>query len=262
MLFTDQLILVRGGGDLATGAVQKLHRAGFPVVVLELAAPLTIRRAVAVSSAVTAGRAIVEDLEAVLVENVEVAGEVARSGAIPVVVSSELPRSRAAVVVDARMAKRKLDTSISDAALVVGLGPGFAAGIDCHAVVETKRGHHLGRVLWEGAAAADTGLPGSVGGESGKRVIKAPRSGRLQWNVAIGDAVATGDELGTIDGASVSAGISGVVRGLLAEGTVSPGLKLADIDPRGDPMACFEISDKARSVGGGVLEAVLTWLNR
>ena len=134
---------------------------------------------------------------------------------------------------------------------------------DCHAVVETKRGHHLGRVIWEGAAAPDTGIPGEVGGQSGNRVIRAPVAGAARWSVEIGDAVVAGQVIGRVGEAAVEASIGGVVRGLIADGhPAESGLKLADIDPRGDAAVTLEISDKALAVGGGVLEAVLTWLNR
>lgn len=264
MLFGEHLNVVRGGGDLATGVVLRLRRAGFPVLVLELPQPLSIRRPVCVSTAVSAGAHQVEGLEAIRVESAEQALEEANAGRVPVLVSPLLPGlpQRPSVVVDARLAKRNVDTTIDDAPLVIGLGPGFTAGIDCDAVIETMRGHHLGKVLWEGPAAPDTGVPGSVGGESGSRVVRAARSGALTWTVEIGQLVAGGESLGQIDGTPVESGLDGVVRGLLPEGIVSPGLKIADVDPRGDVSACFEVSDKSRAVGGGALEAVLTWLDR
>ena len=264
MLFGEHLSVVRGGGDLATGVVLRLRRAGFPVMVLELPQPLSIRRPVSVSTAVGAGNHQVEGLEAFRAESAEQALEAAIAGRVPVLVSPLLPALQQvpSVVVDARLAKRNIDTTIDDAALVIGLGPGFTAGIDCDAVIETMRGHHLGRVLWEGPAAADTGVPGSVGGESGSRVLRAARSGSLAWTVEIGQLVSEGESLGQIDGTQVESGLDGVVRGLLPEGIVSPGLKIADVDPRGDVSACFKVSDKSLAVGGGVLEAVLTWLDR
>ena len=264
MLFPGHTVIVRGGGDLATGVVHRMHNAGFPIVVLELEQPLTIRRPVSVSTAVLDGSHRVESLEAIRMDAFNEALAEAQSGRIPVVVSPQLPDlpPSCSIVVDARLAKRNVDTTISDAAFVVGLGPGFNAGDDCHAVIETMRGHRLGRVLLEGSAAPDTGVPGVVGGESAKRVVRAPRSGRLQWAVDFGDLVAAGEQLGTIDGSPVASQIDGVVRGLLAEGVVSPGLKIADVDPRADRDSCFEISDKSLSVGGGVVEAVLQWMDR
>lgn len=265
MLFGDRLVVMRGGGDLGTGVAYRLHRAGFPIIVLELGAPLTIRRTVAFSTAVTDDSITVDGVTAQRVASVDEALVTAQKGRVAVAVSDTLAEFPvpASVVVDARLAKRNLDTSIDDAPLVIGLGPGFVAGGDCHAVVETMRGHQLGRVLWEGAAAADTGVPGLVGGRSSERVVRAGRAGRLEWSVEIGQAVAAGQVMGTVGAIPVEAGIDGVVRGLLADGrTVEPGLKIADIDPRTDRRACFEISDKALAIGGGVVEAVFTWLNR
>ena len=262
MLFGEQLIVVRGGGDLATGVVFRLHRAGFPVIVLELDRPLTIRRTVAVSTAITAGAFQIDGLTAFRVESPDDAVETARSGRIPVLVSPVMPAfsQQILAVVDARLAKWNIDTSINDAPFVVGLGPGFTAGFDCHAVVETQRGHRLGRVIFDGSAAPDTGVPGVIGGESAARVVRARESGSLTWRPVIGDMVVAGDPLGDIDGAVIEAPIDGVVRGLLAEGEVSVGLKIADIDPRADRSACFEISDKSLAIGGGAVEAVLVWL--
>ncbi len=264
MLFADHLVVVRGGGDLATGAIHRLRQAGFPMVVFELEQPLAIRRTVAVASAILEDRALIEDIDAMRVETVEEALEVARSGAIPVLVSPKMIQLpwEPSVVVDARIAKRNIDTTINDAPFVVGLGPGFVAGVDCHAVVETMRGHYLGRVIWDGEATPNTGVPGSISGKSNERVVRAPTFGFLSWRVNIGDIVAMGDVLGDINGVPIRSRLGGVVRGLLAPGyEVEWNWKLADIDPRCDTSACFEISDKALAIGGGVVEAVLTWLN-
>jgi xanthine dehydrogenase accessory factor len=262
MLFADRLVVVRGGGDLGTGAVYRLHTAGFPVVVLELAEPLAIRREVAVSTAVDTGAAEVDGMAARLVSSVAEATAVATTGVIAVLVAPELPPGLVPyAIVDARLAKQPLDTRRGQASVVVGLGPGFIAARDCDAVVETRRGHDLGRVLWSGRAAADTGVPGTVGGESARRVVRAPLTGSVDWEVAIGDRVEAGAALGRVNGATVSTEIPGVVRGLIAPGrTVAAGIKIADIDPRADAAACFSISDKALAVGGGVVEAVLTLL--
>jgi xanthine dehydrogenase accessory factor len=263
MRFPDQLILIRGGGDLGTGVAWRLHRCGFPVVVSELAEPLAIRRAVALSSAVAGGEVSIEGVIGRRAESIGEAPGLARTGVIPVVVSAALPRIGAMVVVDARLAKRNLDTTVEDAPLVVGLGPGFTAGVDCHVVVETKRGHHLGRAIWAGSAEPDTGIPGEVGGKGGERVVRAPADGKVKWVRAIGEVVAEGDLLGRVGDAEVLAPCGGAVRGLIADGrSVARGLKIGDVDPRAAASACFEISDKALAVGGGVLEAVLTWMNR
>lgn len=263
MLFAEHLVVVRGGGDLATGSIYRLRKAGFPVIVLELEQPLAIRRTVSVASAIIEDRALIEDLDAIWISDVEEAVEVAKSGAIPVMVSPTLLQLpwEPSIIVDARVAKRNIDTTINDAPFVVALGPGFEAGQDCHAVVETMRGHFLGRVIWNGEATPNTGEPGMIGGKSSERVVRAPTFGVLSWRVGIADLVAAGDILGDINGVPIRSRIGGVVRGLLAPGyEVEWNWKLADIDPRADSTACFEISDKALSIGGGVVEAALSWL--
>jgi xanthine dehydrogenase accessory factor len=265
MLFGDRLVVVRGGGDLASGAVAQLHHAGFPIVVLELEQPLAVRRTVAFASAVAAGEVAIDGIVGRRTVTAEETAAVAAEGEVAILVSSDiggfpLPFS---VLVDARMAKRNIDTSIDQAPLVVALGPGFTAGVDCDAVIETMRGHRLGRVIWDGAAAPNTGIPGVVGGAAADRLVRASRDGAVQWSVAIGDMVEERQPLGSVDGATTRAAVGGVVRGLIAPGSVVvAGTKIGDIDPRADRAACFEISDKSRLVGAGVLEAVLIWLNR
>jgi xanthine dehydrogenase accessory factor len=264
MLFGDHLVVFRGGGDLATGAVYRLRRAGFPVLVLELEQPLAIRRTVAVASAIVDERALIEDLDAIYIRDLEEAVVVARSGAIPVLVSASLLQLpwEPTVVIDARHAKTNLDTTINDAPLVIGLGPGFTAGVDCHAVVETMRGHFLGRVIWEGSPAANPGELDLHRSKSTERIVRAPTFGVLGWKVSIGDLVVAGDVLGDISGVPVRSRVGGVVRGQLPAGyEVEWGWKIAEVDPFADTGACFEISGEALSIGGGVVEAVLTWLN-
>ena len=253
--------MLRGGGDLATGVAWRLNRAGWPVVVLELPEPLTVRRTVALSTAVTDGEITVQGMRGVLADTAEEATQVARRGDVVVLVAPELAGLaplRPDVVVDARLAKRNIDTSISDADVVIGLGPGFTAGTDCHAVVETMRGHRLGRVIWSGSAQPDTGQPAELGGRSADRVLRAPAAGQVAWQASIGDVVTEGQPLGSVAGEPVTAPFDGVMRGAIRSGTtVAAGLKIGDVDPRCDPSACWEISDKSLSVGGGVLEAVL-----
>lgn len=252
--------MLRGGGDLATGVAWRLTRASWPVVVLELPRPLTVRRTVALSAAVIEGEVVVQGLRGVRANSPDEAVATASTGAVAVLAEPELAPIGADVVVDARMAKRNLGTAIDDADLVVALGPGFTAGVDCHAVVETMRGHDLGRVIWAGSAAADTGTPGPVGGRSADRVLRAPAPGTVAWDAAIGDRVAAGQRLATVAGAAVNAPFDGVLRGAIGPGVkVRAGLKIGDVDPRSDPAACHRISDKALAVGGGVLEAVLAW---
>jgi xanthine dehydrogenase accessory factor len=167
------------------------------------------------------------------------------------------------MIIDARMAKRNIDTRIDQAQTVIALGPGFTAGKDCHAVIETKRGHRLGRVIWEGRAEPDTGIPGTLGGKDVNRVVRSPRAGIVQWRQDIGDLVKGGDVIGSVEGEPVLAPIDGVIRGLIAPETrVSDGLKIGDVDSRAEVSACYTISDKALAVGGGVLEAMLARFNR
>lgn len=268
---TDLFCVVRGGGDLATGVAWRLTRAGAAVVVTELPEPLTVRRTVALSTAVTDGAVDIEGMIGRLAATARDAARIARqgcadgagvAGVVGVVVSPTLPDLGADVVVDARLAKRNIDTSIDDAPLVIGLGPGFTAGVDCHAVVETMRGPHLGRVLWHGSARPDTGTPGIVGGRGAERVVRAPVEGVVRWRRAIADVVDENDVLGTVGDTPVRAPFAGLIRGLILDGReVTSGLKIGDLDPRLDPSACHEISDKALAIGGGVVEAVL-WSRR
>ena len=267
MLFEDHLVLLRGGGDLATGVAYRLRQAGFPLVVLELPRPLVVRRRVALATAVLEGQVDVEGLTGRRVESWSEALRAARFGDIPVLVApqwppGELTAGDVAVLVDARMAKRNIDTRIDQAQLVIALGPGFSAGRDCHAVLETKRGHRLGRVIWHGEALANTGRPGTIAGKAGERVLRSPVAGAVSWQVEIGDVVSQGQRLGRVGAGSMSAPFAGVIRGLIANGTDVPaGLKIGDVDARINRAACFTISDKALSIGGGVLEAILVRKN-
>lgn len=256
---SQRLCVVRGAGDLATGVIWRMTRAGWPVVACELPEPLTVRRTVALSSAVQDGAIEIEGMRGQLCSSADQAIECAMTGTVAVLVSPELPFVDADVVVDARLAKRNIDTTIDDADVVIALGPGFTAGNDCHAVVETQRGHHLGRVFWTGSAAPNTGVPGIVGGRGADRVLRAPAAGLVRWQLAIGDRVVEGQPIGAIEDRQIEAPFDGVIRGLIADGLVVPeGLKIGDVDPRCDLQACHEISDKALAVGGGVVEAVLS----
>jgi xanthine dehydrogenase accessory factor len=261
----EVLCVIRGGGDLATGVGYRLRRAGFSIIVTELARPLALRRAVCFAEAIYAGVVEVEGVRVQRTATVPAALRLAAVGWVPVIVDQDgqvLASAHPFVVVDGRMAKVNLGTRITDAPLVIGLGPGFTAGVDCHAVVETCRGHHLGQVIWKGTAIPDTGQPEAVNGHVGDRVLRAPRAGVLQVQRAIGDVVASGEALAEVDGAPVRAPFAGVLRGIAHdELPVTPGMKIGDVDPRGVRDDCFEISDKALAVGGGVLEAVLGWFN-
>jgi xanthine dehydrogenase accessory factor len=257
----DDLIVIRGGGDLGTGVALRLHRAGFRVTILETAQPTVIRRAVAFASAVYEGSIAVEGVAARQTGVDDDLDSVWARGELPVVVdpgASILSRLRPDALVDAIMAKRNTGTRLDDAPIVVALGPGFTAGIDCHAVVETKRGHHLGRVYYVGSAQANTGMPGTVGGQSARRVVRAPAAGVFEALMEIGDRVAEGAAIGRVGEQPATAQIDGVLRGILHSGlAVASGMKVADVDPRGNAENCFTVSDKSWAVGGGALEAVL-----
>ena len=260
------LIIVRGGGDLATGTIYKLKKSGFPVLILEVANPSAIRRNVAFCEAVYQGEQTVEDLTCHRADSVEQARQLLEAGKLAVLVDPEGDSIRALkplAVVDAILAKKNLGTSRSLAPITVALGPGFAAGEDVDAVVETKRGHNLGRVLWHGAAAPNTGVPGIIGGYGRERVIHCPAKGILRNVKKITDRVQRGEVIALVETESgektVEATLDGILRGLIRDGyPVTEGFKIADIDPRAEEYDnCFTISDKARCIAGGVLEAIL-----
>jgi len=254
-------IVVRGGGDLASGVVHRLARAGCRVAVTELAAPLVVRRAVAFASAVRDGAIEIEGVRARRAADAGEAEALLTESVVPVLVDPHgdaVRALRADAVIDAIMAKCNTGTAISDAPVVLALGPGFSAGVDCHAVVETNRGPNLGRVYYRGSAEPDTHEPQAVDGVTHGRVLRAPRDGIFFSRAQIGQIVAAGDVAGAVEGEPVIADTAGCVRGLIADGTaVSAGLKIGDIDPRGDPAHCFTISDKSCAIGGGALEALL-----
>jgi len=258
-LIQGNLVVVRGAGDLATGCIVRLVRAGFRLVVLEAARPCAIRRTVSLSEAMYDGTALVEGVRAVRCTSVPEAW----SPGDPVSLLEDpecrsLGRLAPAALVDAIVAKRNLGTRLEMAPVVVALGPGFAAGRDAHAVVETNRGHDLGRVILEGHAEANTSVPGRIAGHDRDRVLRAPVAGWVKAHCAIGDTVAAGEPVLSIQGVAVRAAIGGVVRGLVRPGfEAHAGMKVADVDPRCIRAHCFSISDKARAVAGGVLEAIL-----
>lgn len=257
---SGRLVVIKGAGDLATGCAWRLFRSGFGVVMTELPQPLVVRRTVSFAEAVYSGSMQVEGVESVLAENEKKALEILKSGRIPVLVDPEARvagQTQPIALIDAVMAKRNTGTKINDAPLVIGLGPGFTAGVDVHAVVETQRGHNLGRVLYQGKAASNTGVPGAVMGFAAERLLRAPADGVVTPCRNIGECVAKGDTTAFIGSISVKAEISGVVRGMIKPGVwVARGTKIGDIDPRGLADYCYNISDKALAVGGGVLQAV------
>lgn len=256
------LVIVRGGGDIATGTIFKLFQCGFPVLVLEIANPSCIRRTISFCEAVFDDNVVVEGISACKVSSLEEAYAIYEKNAVPVMIDPRgtvIKEANPAVVVDAILAKKNLGTTMQDAPIVIGLGPGFIAGKDVHAVIETQRGHDLGRVIYKGEASPNTGIPGVIAGYGKERVIHAPCEGILHIEKQIGDEVQKGDIIATIDGVPVPATIPGIVRGMIREEyQVSQGLKMVDIDPRlAEKENCHRISDKARCVAGGVLEAIM-----
>lgn len=253
-------ILIRGAGDLATGIAYELWLAGHDILMTEIASPLAVRRAVAFSSAVYEGEIQVEKARAVLVKNLEEALQEIRQRHIPVIVDALADIRRPYnpdVLVDAIMAKRNLGTVITDADTVIGIGPGFYAGRDCHYVIETQRGPELGRCIREGAALPDTGIPGEIGGYSRERLIQASADGLIEPLVQIGDCVEKGQIVALTGGVPVYAKMTGIIRGMLKEGlAVKTGLKIGDVDARMKTELCYTISDKSRRIGQGVLEAL------
>lgn len=262
----NDLIIVRGGGDLATGTIYKLRKSGFPVLILEVAHPSAIRRNVAFCEAVYQGTQTVEDMTCFMADSLDQARQLLAEGKLAVIVDpagESIPKLQPLAVVDAILAKKNLGTHKGMAPITVALGPGFVAGEDVDAVVETKRGHHLGRVLWEGAAAPNTGIPGIIGGYGKERVIHCPAKGILRNVKKITDTVSKGEVIAVVETEEgtvpVEATLDGILRGLIRDGyPVKPGFKMADIDPRAEEYNnCFTISDKARCIAGGVLEAIL-----
>ena len=255
------LVVIRGAGDIATGIALRLWRAGMQVVMTDIPAPTAIRRTVCFSQAVVHGEAEVEGVQARRAEGPEQAADLLKEGVIPVLADPEgscIPVLKPDAVVDAILAKKNLGTKITDAPVVVGVGPGFTAGVDCHAVVETMRGHTLGRVYHQGSALPNTGIPGLIGGFAGERVLRAPADGVFHQLLDIGAQVKMGDVAATVDGVPMVCTLDGVLRGILADGTpVFKGMKSGDIDPRCEIDHCYCASDKALAVGGGVLEAIL-----
>lgn len=256
---------IRGGGDLATGAARKLHLAGFRVVISERAEPWCVRRRTSFASAVHEGTVQVEGVRARLVELAGLAQGLPE-GEVAVVVCPEQPTPPGIIpdlLVDARVLKRGHDTRIEHAPRVIGVGPGFRVGKHCHAAVETCRGFHLGRVLYEGETRVFDGLPGQVGGAGDARVLRTATAGTFHGAAVIGDGIQRGDGIGDVDGQQILARIDGILRGLIADGTaVRAQQKVGDVDPRGQRSYCECVSDKANAVGGGVLEAALFLLRR
>lgn len=260
------LIIVRGGGDLATGTIYKLYKCGFPILILEVAMPSAIRRNVAFSEAVYQGTQTVEDVTCYRAESLVEAEALLQEGKLVILVDpkgNSISQLKPMAVVDGILAKKNLGTHKAMAPITVALGPGFTAGEDVDAVIETKRGHNLGRVLWQGSAAPNTGIPGIIGGYGKERVIHSPAEGILRNVCKITDTVKKGQEIAVVEtengNVSVAASLDGLLRGLIRDGyPVTKGFKIADIDPRTEEYQnCFTVSDKARCIAGGVVEAIL-----
>jgi xanthine dehydrogenase accessory factor len=258
---SDYLVVVRGGGGLGTAVAHRLLRSGFTVLVTELAQPLALHRAVSFAEAVYRGQATVEGVTARLADDAMLGMAYTVVGEVPVLVDladDVVARMQPAIVVDARQALRNLGTRREEAKLVIGLGPGFTADQNCHAVVGTQRGPNLGRVYWDDSAEPDGGQPRPMKNRAREHMLRAPAEGQFQTQRAIGDLVEPGDVLASVDGQPMAAPFTGVVRGLLHDGVpVTAGMKVADLDPHGSRESCFIISSKARSIAGGVLEAAL-----
>jgi len=255
------IVLIKGAGDLATGVAYRLKKCGFNIVMTEISKPTTVRRTVAFSQAVYDNNAEVEGIKATLVSEIEEAKKVIEQGNVAVIVDEKvgiLKDLKPDVVVDAIIAKENLGTNINDASIVITLGPGFTAGVDCHCVIETQRGHYLGKTIYSGSAIPNSGVPGEIGGYTEERIIRATNDGKILPVSKIGDYVEKGDIVAYVNGIPIFAEINGRVRGMLQKDVnVFKGMKSGDIDPRCEKNHCFTISDKARSIGGGVLEAIL-----
>lgn len=263
----ELFVIIKGAGEQATGVACRLYRANFRrILMLETPSPLAVRRQVSFCEAIHENSASVEGITAVRVSDDSERDAAWESGKIAVRIDPQgvsLTRCKPDVFIDATLAKRNLGTSITDAPLVIALGPGFTAGVDCHVVVETNRGHDLGRLIRSGMAEANTGIPGTIAGYTAERVLRAPADGTFTTEKQIGDPVRQGETIGRVGTAEVTARISGILRGLIRPGsTVRTGLKIGDVDPRGDVSYCDTISEKARALGGAVLEAMLAFYNR
>jgi xanthine dehydrogenase accessory factor len=267
----ETLVAIKGAGDLASGVIHRLVRAGFPVMATELAQPTVVRRTVAFAEAVAQQTMSVEGVTARLATTPEEVKTVISWGEVPVFVDEDvtiLKQIRPIVLVEATLSKYNSGITRDDAAIVIALGPGYEAGKDVHAVIETNRGHNLGRVYLEGRAEPNTGVPGPIGGYSVERLLRSPVAGKLYSVRQIGDLVRAGETVALVkseenSSTPVTAAITGILRGLVRDNLyVKQGMKVGDIDPRAAREHCFTISDKSRAIAGGVLEAILYFLNK
>ena len=260
------LVLIKGAGDLASGIACRLLRSGFQVIMTEIAQPTTVRCTVAFSSAVYQGKVCIEGLEGELAADPQDALRIASEGKAAVLIDpacESLKQLHPDALVDAILAKYNTGTKKTDAPVVIGVGPGFTAPVDCHCAVETKRGHDLGRVYYEGSPIPNTGVPGIIGGYGLERLVRSSADGIFEPKAVIGDMVEKGQIVAMVGDSPVCAQIDGVLRGLLPAGTpVTAGMKSGDVDPRGVVEHCWSVSDKARAIGGGVLEGILHEMSR
>ena len=257
-------VLIRGAGEMASAVAVVLHRVGFSVVMTELSIPLAIRRTVAFSDAILDGTTQVEGIQSVKADYNNYI-DILKNRNIPVLTDSiELIKIiKPEFYVDARLLKHVMKDRRLLAQFTVGLGPGFTVGENCDVIIETMRGHNLGRVIWEGSASPNTGVPGKIGGESAKRVVYSLGAGNINWFVDFGEIVKQNQVLGKIGEIEIKSHISGIVRGLISpKVNATKGMKIADVDPRGIEVDFTTISDKARCVGRGVLEAIMVHLNQ
>lgn len=257
-----ELVIVKGGGDIASGVIQKLHRTGFRVLVLEMDCPTSIRRTVCFSEAVYNGKVEIEGITSVHVKNIVEIYHAWANDFVPVMVDTKeeyIEKFNPIAVVDAIIAKKNTGMHKGIAPITIGIGPGFEAGKDVSVVIESNRGHNMGRLIFEGFSEPNTGMPGNIAGYTTERVLYSPDDGIITLNHEIGDTVKTGDLIGHVNGHSIISKIDGILRGIIREGTyVTKGMKIGDVDPRTEQIKnCYTISDKARAIGGAVLEAII-----
>ena len=264
---TDLIIGIKGAGEMGSAIAWQLHSSGMHnIFMMEAPSPLAVRREVSFCEALHEGSKTVEGIQAVKAETTDEVRRAWKLGSIAVLVDTQwkcVKQIGPDVVIDAILAKKNLGTRVDEAKLVIGLGPGFVAGRDVHFVIETNRGHNLGRIITAGPAEPNTGIPGEIGGKTMERLLRAPADGEFRALRKIGDLVEQGDVVGRVGDTEIASRTGGVVRGLIKSGTqVRKGLKLGDIDPRNNVAACYTISDKARTISGSVLEAILRTFNR
>ncbi len=257
-----EVVIVKSGGDIASGIIQKLHRTGFRVLVLEMEHPTSIRRTVCFSEAVYEGKMELEGITSVLVKNIVEIYHAWANDFVPVIVDSKeeyIEKFNPIAVVDAIIAKKNTGMHKNIAPITVGIGPGFEAGKDVSVVIESNRGHNLGRLIFEGFSEPNTGMPGNIAGYTTERVLYSPEDGTINLNHEIGDVLKSGDIIGSVNGQCITSKIDGILRGIIREGThVTKGMKIGDVDPRIEQIKnCYTISDKARAIGGAVLEAII-----